>query len=936
MFEKLLNYITNNKKTILTFLGVFLFFYFTNFSFAADPVGWAEVSNNTVDKRSEILENIDGLFALIATVIWTVTQFVWLFLHPSWTNWDVFWMSEYIHELWILVSNVVYLLFMLLLIVIAFMNIIWKWEWNFELKQALPKLLLWVLMVPLSWVLITWLISISSMLAASVLTLPFDTFQNQPAVAKFLDKSICTHPVLTTHKLDFSFKNQTYINNGWENNADPNALWNKVIIRWKNAYVIECKKDLVDWKNKNIQKIGDLLSWPTSAYWILNVYTYWIFSLDNTMKVYSSSISSDIRTIFDLIIKIGFDFIFIIVYFILIIALWFALFIRWVWLWIYMIFSPVFWLFIFFWKGWSWFDEKFSIKELVALAMVPVYVSWALAFWLLFISVVWSWLENSPNTNLIHIEKNENDSSTLTILWTYHFTFNWTFGSTGNKEAAEDVNQLFATGLWALWVMILNMFWLVVLWLWVMAALKSSKITANIIEPISSLWDSAWKLMANAPKYIPIFPGGHTMQWLWNAGNTMENVVRQNALWKSNELWQAIWWAVSSAMWLQNTELTRALNTQNTRLKQIAWLVKSKNYEKTWQLIVSAIADIAKASWSKNINELLTNKNAWNETVKMLWENANFNDKVVERLQSATNKTDLNNKIKDLINDRTLDDDTRKILGALDWTAWSWEYWEHIDKAIVNWASSVNTAATSKYVTNVSEKKGNMQTATLEGGTQIKVEDWKLDDTNDKKLAEFIQKKNIKDEKEIEKLLGHIWISSEDIAGAMEDLWKYLEKDGNGLKYTSTPNWSWNTDWVSKSSGSWSGWGFNPNADETANNEYTISINTWWVNNKVKIENWDIKDTKDQKQMANYLIETTKKWDITKEDFKKRLWWEINDSSLKEIFKHIDIDDSWKVIKATTPRTDTDDDKKRTNEVIKKFFKDETPASWNPSTSWTP
>jgi hypothetical protein len=40
------------------------------------------------------------------------------------------------------------------------------------------------------------------MLTASVLSLPFETFKNQPAVDRFLGKTICTHPVLTTHKLD--------------------------------------------------------------------------------------------------------------------------------------------------------------------------------------------------------------------------------------------------------------------------------------------------------------------------------------------------------------------------------------------------------------------------------------------------------------------------------------------------------------------------------------------------------------------------------------------------------------------------------------------------------------------------------------------------------------------------------------------------------------
>jgi hypothetical protein len=372
-----------------------------------------------------------------------------------------------------------------------------------------------------------------------------------------------------------------------------------------------CKKHL---------KINELLNGPTSTYWILNIYTYWIFSLDSTMKIYSEAMSSKIRTLFDLIVKIWFDFIFIIVYFILILALWFALFIRWIWLWIYMVFSPIFWLFIFFWKGWEWFNEKFSLKELVALSMVPVYVSWALAFWLLFISIIWSWLESSPNVNLIKISPLQNWASELKILGTYTFTYDWDFASSSNIEATNSVNQLFSTALWPIWMVILDLFWLIVLRMWVMAALNSSKITANITAPIRSFWESTWKLLMNAPKYMPLpFTKGQTMQWMANVWNTIESVVRQSAISKSNELGQAIWWAISNAIWLPNSDFARELTNQNSRLKEISTLIKNQNFSRSWQLIVNAISELAKASWSKNLNEFLLNKNAWNEAVKTIW-----------------------------------------------------------------------------------------------------------------------------------------------------------------------------------------------------------------------------------------------------------------------------------------------------------------------------
>jgi hypothetical protein len=55
-------------------------------------------------------------------------------------------------------------------------------------------------MVPLSWVMITGLLSISSMLSASILSLPFETFKNQYAVSRFLNAEVCTDSIVNSSK----------------------------------------------------------------------------------------------------------------------------------------------------------------------------------------------------------------------------------------------------------------------------------------------------------------------------------------------------------------------------------------------------------------------------------------------------------------------------------------------------------------------------------------------------------------------------------------------------------------------------------------------------------------------------------------------------------------------------------------------------------------
>ena len=62
MFKKLLNYITNNRKTILIFLGFFIIFYFSDLSFAND-------ANNATDERADLIEQINGGFILLSTLI---------------------------------------------------------------------------------------------------------------------------------------------------------------------------------------------------------------------------------------------------------------------------------------------------------------------------------------------------------------------------------------------------------------------------------------------------------------------------------------------------------------------------------------------------------------------------------------------------------------------------------------------------------------------------------------------------------------------------------------------------------------------------------------------------------------------------------------------------------------------------------------------------
>lgn len=86
----------------------------------------------------------------------------------------------------------VYLIFAFALIWIAFANIIGKKDDVYEMKRALPRFAVGILMVPFSWFFVQLTLSITAILTVSMLSLPFNTFESYPAFQSLSGK-MCTH-----------------------------------------------------------------------------------------------------------------------------------------------------------------------------------------------------------------------------------------------------------------------------------------------------------------------------------------------------------------------------------------------------------------------------------------------------------------------------------------------------------------------------------------------------------------------------------------------------------------------------------------------------------------------------------------------------------------------------------------------------------------------
>lgn len=475
--------------------------------------------------------------------------------------------------MWILVSNVVYFIFAWILIVIAFMNIVWKWTDKFELKQSLPKFIVWILIVPFSWFLVQFILSISAILTVSVLTIPYDTFA--PTFDKVSDKAIewlCKKMIFHIQWATWALSTTKW---AWAaKNSDS---------FWKTFECVEGSgkvtfKDIVSWKNGNSQNL----------YWIISIYTFWIMELWELDKISISQLSG-IESIMKLSAKTIFDLAFIIIYLILMVALFLALFTRWMWLWMYAMMSPLFWLMYFLWDKWWETLKKFNFKEFFALAMVPVLVSAALSFWLLFIFVAGQWLStNSVDGNSSWDKIYSKDWLNL---WFMTLQFEWESWNT--KDAGSFISALFNWTMNTVWWLMIKTFWLALLWVAVLAALNYSSIIKTVIEPIDKFWKSVWSLAMSAPKYMPI-PGTNWLsaQWLSQVwAQATSSMDRMSNIWAQRFMERH--WLFKDTAWFQNsfnkltTDLSAANKSVSLEAKAISEALK---FDKLEQYVTNSSA----------------------------------------------------------------------------------------------------------------------------------------------------------------------------------------------------------------------------------------------------------------------------------------------------------------------------------------------------------
>ena len=590
-------YNMNRSNFYIAFIGIVIFFL-PELTFAATQDG---------------VMDFNIIIKVASWILWLLTQLVGLFLNPEWQNGSAIWIDSKLKELWILVSNIVYFIFAFLLIWIAFMNIIWKeWE-NYQLKQALPRFAVGILIVPFSWFVVQFVTSVAWVLTVSVLSLPFDTFKNDDAVLKVMEEGVALNCVM-------NLSVQKDIDNLKDGKWDLKKGVDKTTYKGQLDKLFHCGKKDETGKIIDGEKTPFKTIIQTNPYGILSLYIYWVLKVDKLLTMEAETLDI-VKTIPDLLTKWLFDIIFLIAYLIIALALAFALFIRWVWLWIYMIFSPAFWLLYFFnkWEWWEWAFQKFNFKEFIWLAMVPVYVSAALSFWLLFLFVIWSNFHKEANGKPIDMSAKigtkkifeSSDSESKICAWELMcFTIKWKWLLWSSSSKAWEVFWAVQSSLWRL---MLNLFALALLWIWVFTALKQSKITEEITNPISEFWKSMWSLVAKAPQFMPIIPTGKwwlSMSWLQNAWWTFSRQVESSFSTKWQQVWQDFadasgFWANDMVKSIQQVKAgfpnikTRSREEKWTFLKRLTWKIQWENLNKFLR------DDVAKREYIESLEDSL-------------------------------------------------------------------------------------------------------------------------------------------------------------------------------------------------------------------------------------------------------------------------------------------------------------------------------------------
>ncbi len=215
----------------------------TTYTYAAT----GDTTNNPTE--TNVIKTLNSVVALISVIYVPFAMLSGWLLSPDWSFGEFIGLRPTLHALWIMMTNVVYVVFAAMLILVALANIFGQSD-SYAIKKMLPRFVIAVIMVPFTWWVVSATLSVSSYMTGLVLRMPSDVItqngNNNEVVIDYIPK-VCT----------FDFQTE-----------DTAKIW-------------KCDKDPTNNFDEKDRKLSNYLLKGSNAYGIIPLYAYSIFNFQD-------------------------------------------------------------------------------------------------------------------------------------------------------------------------------------------------------------------------------------------------------------------------------------------------------------------------------------------------------------------------------------------------------------------------------------------------------------------------------------------------------------------------------------------------------------------------------------------------------------------------------------------------------------------------------
>lgn len=598
---------------------------------------------------AEKVKWIQKFWQALYTVTWPLILIAWTFMDNNVVYGSFIWMDSLLWKVWnVMRSFANYIIWFILIFSIFSLFLWWKLE-QFNPIKMIPQLAIASILVNASWFLIAAMIDVSNVMTYAVWTLPLqmakkDIVKNQ-IVPKFWiklqDDSENSFKIwVMDGKKTLPFCEYTP-SKDWKLMAKSDCVFES---KWK--YYKYSSWDTID----PSKPTNAIKSWNT--FWDIQKKLWWMVwilwtmyaSLINIWKTASYPSWSWVAMTWDVIFKFAFLLALIIPLFTLAIIL----IVRTVLLWMFIVISPIIFLFTPIKNFEKVLWEKWKLTSLVSLIFLPVVVVFALSLSFVFLSY-------------LKFQKHAiNDTFWVKFKWKQVIIpLDWKDGkhniTIGYKwdDSASPFSNIWAAFSW----FIESIFAIGFMWIIVFSALKTSKLTSWIASSINKFSIS----MAKAAPIVPI-AGGQSISSLWQWISQIKQLPwqRQSEQYTKNldpllkELEGRMSWAESNAKKNANTSIPTAsvggwVSTSDFASSASAnWSTESSLKDKTVSDVLSNSEDLSTLAKELGVNKTALKISLWkfNPTTKI----SDVKSADLKKYFKASTQAD----VKKIINDHVL------------------------------------------------------------------------------------------------------------------------------------------------------------------------------------------------------------------------------------------------------------------------------------------